>query len=75
MLVLTRKVNERIQIGDDITITVVRLGPGAVRIGIDAPPHFEILRGELVDGLLDDGLSVDGEPMIASVGLPADAGE
>ena len=49
MLVLTRKVNERIQIGDDITITVVRLGPGAVRIGIDAPSHFSIVRGELLD--------------------------
>ena len=48
MLVLTRKVNERIQIGPEITITIVRLGPGTVRIGIDAPPHFSILRGELL---------------------------
>ena len=47
MLVLTRKVNERIRVGEDITITVVRLGPGSVRIGIDAPPHLSIVREEL----------------------------
>ncbi|HUY92334.1 MAG TPA: carbon storage regulator CsrA [Pirellulales bacterium] len=47
MLVLSRKVNERIQIGDDITITVVRLSTGSVRIGIEAPSHLTILRDEL----------------------------
>jgi carbon storage regulator len=47
MLVLTRKVNERIRVGDDITITVVRLGPGSVRLGIDAPGHLSIVREEL----------------------------
>jgi carbon storage regulator len=47
MLVLTRKVNERIRVGEDITITVVRLGPGSVRIGIDAPAHLSIVREEL----------------------------
>jgi carbon storage regulator len=50
MLVLTRKVNERIQIGQDVTITIVRIGPMSVRVGIDAPPHTEILRGELIEG-------------------------
>ena len=47
MLVLSRKVNERIQIGDEITITVVRVSNGSVRIGIEAPSHFSILRDEL----------------------------
>jgi carbon storage regulator len=47
MLVLTRKVNERIRVGEDITITVVRLGPGSVRLGIDAPGHLSIVREEL----------------------------
>ncbi len=50
MLVLTRKVDERINVGDDVTITIVRIGPGCVRIGVEAPPHMAILRGELVDG-------------------------
>ncbi|HEX5446224.1 MAG TPA: carbon storage regulator [Pirellulales bacterium] len=48
MLVLSRKVDERIRVGDEVTITVVRISPGVVRIGIDAPPHLAIVRDELV---------------------------
>ena len=44
MLVLSRQLGEQIRIGDDIVITVVRLGNGAVRLGIDAPKHVKILR-------------------------------
>ena len=49
MLVLTRKIDESIQIGPGITITVVRIGPGSVRIGIEAPRGVNILRAELVE--------------------------
>jgi carbon storage regulator len=38
--------SERILIGDDITITVVRIGPNSVRIGIDAPEEMSIKRPE-----------------------------
>ena len=47
MLVLSRKVGDRILIGEDIAITVVKVGGGSVRIGIDAPPHLPIVRKEL----------------------------
>lgn len=46
MLVLTRKLGQRILIGDDIVITVVRTGQN-VRIGIDAPRTTTVLREEL----------------------------
>ena len=49
MLVFSRKVGERIQIGDGIEITVVRISPNSVRIGIDAPPDSLIARQELAD--------------------------
>ena len=49
MLVLTRKVLEGITIGDDIRVTVVRVEGGQVRLGIEAPRHVTVLRGELVD--------------------------
>lgn len=49
MLVLSRKVGERIQIGDQITIMVVRLSAHSVRIGIDAPPQMTIVRSELAE--------------------------
>ena len=48
MLVVTRKVGERIQIGDQITLTVVRINGPAVRIGIDAPPDTSVVREELM---------------------------
>lgn len=47
MLVLSRKPGDQILIGDDIVITVVRLGPNTVKIGIDAPKDVGILRPEL----------------------------
>ena len=47
MLVLSRKVGERILIGDKIAVTVVKLGHGGVRIGIEAPAEMAVVREEL----------------------------
>lgn len=47
MLVLTRKANERIQIGEHVTVTVVRIADGVVRLGIEAPAHISVVRREL----------------------------
>lgn len=48
MLVLTRKLGEKILIGDDIAITVVDIGKSRVKVGIEAPWGHRILRSELV---------------------------
>ena len=47
MLVLSRKVGEKIFIGDNISVTVVRVAPGVVRLGVEAPEHLPIMREEL----------------------------
>jgi carbon storage regulator CsrA len=47
MLVLTRKVHEQIMIGSDVIVTIVRLHGNAARIGIEAPRHVRVVRGEL----------------------------
>jgi len=47
MLILTRKCNESIRIGDDVTITVMRIEPGQARIGIDAPRGLPVHREEI----------------------------
>ena len=47
MLVLTRKPQERIHIGENITITVVRIQGNTVRIGIEAPKQVHVVRGEV----------------------------
>jgi len=48
MLVLSRKENEIIRIGPDITIVLVEARDGRAKIGIDAPRDVVVLRGELV---------------------------
>ncbi len=47
MLVLSRKVGQRVLIGDDIAITVVRVSGGGVRLGIEAPESLSVVREEL----------------------------
>jgi carbon storage regulator len=44
MVLLTRKENETIKIGDKIKITVVRIKGGAVQLGVEAPESFSISR-------------------------------
>jgi carbon storage regulator len=47
MLVLSRKIGERVLVGDKVVITVVRIGPNAVRLGIEAPKDVNIVREEI----------------------------
>jgi carbon storage regulator len=51
MLVLSRKVGEKIYIGNDISITVVEVQGNRVKVGIEAPENQRILRGELAFGV------------------------
>lgn len=48
MLVLTRKLGEAIQIADDVTIEVLEVRGGRVRLGITAPSDVRVHRAELV---------------------------
>ncbi len=50
MLVLTRKLMEKLYIGDNVCVTVVRLEGGQVRLGIEAPREVPVVRAELLDG-------------------------
>jgi carbon storage regulator len=47
MLVLERKVDERILIGDDIKITIVKIGSVNVKIGVEAPADVRVDREEV----------------------------
>lgn len=47
MLILARKEGESIKIGDDITICIVDISKGIIKLGIDAPRDTMILRSEL----------------------------
>lgn len=58
MLVLSRKVGERILIGEEIAVTVVRVTGGGVRIGIEAPAELPVIREELKASLMKESNSV-----------------
>jgi carbon storage regulator CsrA len=59
MLVLTRKLQEKIRIGDSITITVLRVKGNAVRLGIDAPRSVRVVRSELPPKDSDSMMAAD----------------
>jgi len=61
MLVLSRKVGERILIGDQVTVTVVRITGGGVRLGIEAPAELAVIREEL-QREMDKSDQPDGAP-------------
>lgn len=62
MLVLSRKQNERIRVGESVVVTVVRVNGDKVRIGIEAPSDMRVLRDELeVDAVGDVQLEGAGE--------------
>jgi carbon storage regulator CsrA len=64
MLVLTRKYQEKIRIGNNITITVLRTKGKAVRLGIEAPADVPVIRGEL-------SFEHESEPAAEEVSIPA----
>lgn len=49
MLVLTRRVGDKVCIGDDVTLEVVSVDSGKVRLGIVAPKEVLVLRAELLE--------------------------
>jgi len=56
MLVLTRKKDEAIRIGDDIVIKIIATDKNSVRIGIEAPDDVMILREELIQAVSEENL-------------------
>ncbi|GAB6166976.1 hypothetical protein JCM19992_29760 [Thermostilla marina] len=51
MLILSRKTNEQIVIGDNIVVTVVAVRGGNVRLGVDAPRDVQVHRREVYDAI------------------------
>jgi len=62
MLILSRKIGEKIKIGDDVTLCVVEIAKGHVKLGIEAPKTVTILRQEVFERVRDANIaSVSGE--------------
>ena len=51
MLILSRKINEKIMIGDDISVSIIDIRGDQVRIGVDAPKSVKVFRQEVFDAI------------------------
>ena len=49
MLILTRRVNEKLMVGDDVMVTVLSISGNQVRIGVTAPRHVPVHREEIYE--------------------------
>ena len=54
MLVLTRRVGEKLVIGDDVTVAILSVRGNQVRIGIAAPPEVQVHREEIYQRILKE---------------------
>ncbi len=60
MLVLSRRVGERLVIGDDIVLTVIEVRSDGVRLGIDAPRSVAVNRAEVLEAVRAENLGASG---------------
>jgi len=60
MLILTRKVNETLMVGDDVSVTVLGIKGGQIRIGINAPRDVGVHRQEVYAKILQERKEVEG---------------
>jgi len=67
MLVLARKLDESIVLGDDITIRVISIDKGVVKLGIDAPKNISIMRSELLEDVKDANIAASKEADLSVV--------
>ncbi|MCA1949279.1 carbon storage regulator CsrA [Gracilinema caldarium] len=51
MLILSRKINEKIMIGDDISISVIEIRGDQVKLGVEAPRTVKVFRQEVFDAI------------------------
>jgi carbon storage regulator len=51
MLILSRKINEKIMIGEDISVSIIEIRGDQVRIGVDAPKVVKVFRQEVFDAI------------------------
>ncbi|UCD35222.1 MAG: carbon storage regulator CsrA [Nitrospiraceae bacterium] len=54
MLVLTRKSNESVKLGDEITVTIIEVKGNSVRLGIEAPADIRVFRKELYEKIREE---------------------
>jgi carbon storage regulator len=73
VLILTRRIGETVMIGDEVTVTVLRVKGNQVRLGVNAPKSVSVQREEIFHRIKGEGADHDGH--VERVERPADDGE
>jgi len=69
MLVLTRKVDESITVGTNITVTILEIRGGQVRLGIEAPKEMPVHRTEVFKSIVNENIEAAKTPRDLSLFL------
>ncbi|MDR2028139.1 MAG: carbon storage regulator CsrA [Treponema sp.] len=73
MLILSRKVNEKIMIGEDISVSIIEIRGDQVRIGVNAPKVVKVFRQEVFDAIrAENKAAAESTPVFPELNLGAD---
>ncbi len=71
MLILSRKLNEKIVIGDGVVVSIIEIRGDQVKLGIDAPKTVKVFRQEVYDAIQEENRLAAGSIMaLPSIDLP-----
>jgi carbon storage regulator len=72
MLILSRKINEKIMIGDDISVSIIEIRGDQVRVGVDAPKTVKVFRQEVFDAIkAENKAAADSSPVFPELDFGA----
>jgi carbon storage regulator len=70
MLILSRKVNEKVMIGDDISVSIIEVRGDQVRLGLDAPKNVKVFRQEVFDAIkAENKAAAESKPILPQLDL------
>ena len=73
MLILSRKLDEKIKIGEEITITLIDIHGDQVKIGVEAPKNVKVFRQEVFDAIQKENKAAAGSKSAEQVKSASDA--
>jgi carbon storage regulator len=72
MLILSRRVNEKIMIGDDVSVSIIEIRGDQVRVGVDAPKTVKVYRQEVFDSIkAENKAAAESKPVLPIVDFGA----
>ena len=67
MLILSRKTDEKIKIGEDITLTIIEIRGDQVQIGVEAPKNVKVFRQEVFNAIKNENKSAAEIPNVSGI--------